>query len=318
MIRTRTAVSFALILLGGLVLLPSPSTAGEGFCAGATDSVQAEPPGATRCLPAANPLDRPSAPAADLGSDLSWIVDLRATPDQVSTAPVGTLTLTPVGPIAAGVNLFATDFDNAANTLWAIDNAAQTLGTIDLATGAYVSQGALTGVPTGHTITGMKFDPLDSDVVFVTSTDGAVSQLHRLDPVTRELTLVGDITGLALVIELAIANDGTIYVHDIADDTISTVDRATGASTLVGPTGINANFAQGMDFDAGSGTLYAWLYVGGGVNNLSTIDLATGAASLVVDGDNTEIEGTIRVPVPFIFLDGFETGDTSRWSATAS
>lgn len=318
MIRRRVAVSFSLSILGAVGLAHPMPAASEGFCAGAADSVFAEPPGATRCLPNANPLDRPAAPPVGLGGDLSWIVDLRAAPDQVSTAPVGTLTLTPVGPIAAGVNLFATDFDNAANTLWAIDNAAQTLGTVDLTTGAYASQGALTGVPVGHTITGMKFDPLDSDVALVTTTSGSVSQLHRLDPVTRTLTLVGEITGLALVIDLAIANDGTIYVHDIGADTISTVDRTTAAPTLVGPTGINANFAQGMDFDAGTGTLYAWLYIGGGVNNLSTIDLGTGAASLVVDGDNTEIEGSIRVPVPFIFLDGFETGDTSRWSATAS
>lgn len=72
-----------------------------------------------------------------------------------------------------------------------------------------------------------------------------------------------------------------------------------------------------MDFDAAAGTLYAWMYLGGGVNNLSTIDLTTGAASLVVNGNNTEIEGSIQVPVPFIFLDGFESGDMSRWSAAS-
>ncbi|KAB2963065.1 MAG: DUF4394 domain-containing protein [Thermoanaerobaculia bacterium] len=310
----RTSVVAVSLLLAGAM----GAAAAEGFCAGAADSVLAEPAGSTRCLRGANPLDRAPLTAAPLGPALSWIVDLRATPDQVSTAPVGTLTLTPVGPVAAGVNLYATDFDNRARTLYAIDNFGATLGTIDLATGAYVSDGALTGIPAGHTVTGLKFDPLDSDKAFVVTTSGTVSQLHRLDPVARTLTLVGEITGSALAIDLAIANDGTIYVHDIGIDSILTVDRTAGAGTLVGPTGVNTNFAQGMDFDAAAGTLYAWMYLGGGVNNLSTIDLTTGAASLVVNGNNTEIEGSIQVPVPFIFLDGFESGDTGRWSAAVA
>lgn len=231
---------------------------------------------------------------------------------------MGTLTLTPVGTITAGINLYATDFDNRARTLYAIDDAGETLGTVDLTTGAYTAAGALTGVPAGHTVTGMKFDPLDSDKAFVVTTSGTASELHRLDPVARTLTLVGPITGSALAIDLAIANDGTIYVHDIGIDSILTADRTTGAGTLVGPTGVNTNFAQGMDFDASTGTLYAWLYLGAGVNTLSTIDLGTGAASLVVNGNNTEIEGSIQVPVPFIFLDGFESGDTGRWSAAVA
>lgn len=60
------AVAVSLLLAGAL-----GAAAAEGFCAGAADSVLAEPAGSTRCLPGANPLDRVPLAAAPLGPALS-------------------------------------------------------------------------------------------------------------------------------------------------------------------------------------------------------------------------------------------------------
>ncbi len=54
-----------------------------------------------------------------------------------------------------------------------------------------------------------------------------------------------------------------------------------GAPTLLGSTGVDANLAQGMDFDGATGTLYAWLSLVGGSVQLASIDLHTGAATAV-------------------------------------
>jgi hypothetical protein len=83
-----------------------------------------------------------------------------------------------------------------------------------------------------------------------------------------------------------------MYGHDIGTDSIYTIDTATGAATLVGLTGYDANFAQGMDFDNDDGTLYIFLYLGGGANVYGTVDLATGAVTpLAVDNPTGEFEG---------------------------
>jgi hypothetical protein len=74
-----------------------------------------------------------------------------------------------------------------------------------------------------------------------------------------------------------------------------------------------------MDFDNGTGTLYAWTYQGGGANQYGTIDLATGALTpLSIDDPFGEFEGaalTYCPPFAAIFSDGFESGDTSAWGA---
>lgn len=42
----------------------------------------------------------------------------------------------------------------------------------------------------------------------------------------------------------------------LSTDSLYRIDPATGAAILIGPHGLNVNFAQGMDFDNSSGELY--------------------------------------------------------------
>jgi hypothetical protein len=229
--------------------------------------------------------------------DLFYLHNVRAAgqfPNSVYTSPIPTYTFTLLG---ANANLnFATDFDNGATTFYGINNTTRELGTYDLTTGAWTSLGATTGLPPAPaTISGLKFDPT-STTVYVTATDGTVSNLFTLDLQTRVATLVGPITGFPLIIDIAISNSGQMYGHDIGVDQLVAINKATGAATAIGATGVNANFAQGMDFDASDNTLYAFIYIGGGVNDLRRFDLTTGAATLILNGPaGPEMEGAVKV-----------------------
>jgi hypothetical protein len=72
-----------------------------------------------------------------------------------------------------------------------------------------------------------------------------------------------------------------MYAHDIFDDALYTVDPATGAATVVGATGYDGNYAQGMDFDHDTGELYAFMMTASTVEYYGTFDLATGAFNSV-------------------------------------
>ena len=187
--------------------------------------------------------------------------------------------------------IFGMDFDSTATTLYAQNNDLQTLGTLDTGNGAWTTIGP--SIPAaGHTLTGLSVDP-STDMMYCSSTDGADSILYTVDPSTGAMTQVGSM-GTALMIDIAINGAGQMYGHDIGTDSIYTIDMATGAATLVGPTGFDANFAQGMDFDNEDGTLYIFLYTGGGTNTYGTVDLGTGAVTpLAQDNPLGEFEGAV-------------------------
>ena len=199
----------------------------------------------------------------------------------------------------APASIFAMDFDTGASVIWAIDSVCAatctgtTLGNINQATGAFTAVGPITGALAGTNFAGIKFDPTSSNVYMIGIAGGA-SQFYSLNLTTRVATQIGpNIPGL--VIDIAISNSGVVYGHDISLDRIVTIDKTTGAVTPVGLTGINANFAQGMDFDPSDNTLYAFVIQASQAAAIGTINLTTGAfTSLTVNGE--ELEGAIDVP----------------------
>src|SRR5690606_31878905 len=118
-------------------------------------------------------------------------------------------------------------------------------------------------------------------------------------------TLVGAM-GVPFMIDIAINAHGEMYGHSIDTDSIYAINTSTGAATLIGPTGVAANFAHGMAFDRTTGGLYAWLCQGAGFNTFAKIDLATGAATTVANPPEGEYVGAITRSSAIIFADGFE------------
>jgi hypothetical protein len=207
-----------------------------------------------------------------------------------------------IGPNARPI--FAMDFDRTGETLYAIDNTSRELGTYDLANGAFITITTVSGIPVADNISGLTIDP-QTGTAYVSGL-GAEMTLYTMDLETGVATKIGSDPTVTLLIDIAIGPQGIIYGHDIGTDSIYTIDKTTGAATLVGLTGVDSNFAQGMDFDNTDGTLYAYTYQGGGANQYGTIDLTTGAFTpLAIDNPMGEFEGAtqtsdINVYVPII------------------
>jgi hypothetical protein len=205
---------------------------------------------------------------------------------------------TVIGPNARP--FFAMDFDETATTLYAIDNTTRELGTYNLATGAFTPIAVVTGIPAADNISGLTIDPR-TGVAYVSGVQAAGMTLYTMNLATAVATPIGSDPTVPLMIDIAIGPQGIMYGHEIGTDMIYTIDTSTGAATAVGPTGVNSNFAQGMDFDNIDGTLYAYTYQGGGANVYGTIDLATGALTpLASSNPQGEFEGATQTVGLFV------------------
>jgi hypothetical protein len=221
------------------------------------------------------------------------------------TAPLPTLNYTDVGPCSVmPAAIFAMDFDNPANVLWAIDSgpcglggcSGARFGTINQATGAFTQVGTITGAPAGANFAGLRFDPTTGQAYIIVITPTDSSQFFSLSLATGVATPIGAPIP-AIVIDIAISNAGVVYGHDISANRIITIDKATGAVAAVGATGINANFAQGMDFDPSDDTLYLFAFtIPDNVGRVGRVNVATGAFTQLSQGLE-ELEGAIKVPV---------------------
>lgn len=297
------AVFTALLLM---VLLAVVANANPGApaldCAALSNSPLAEPEGyAEQCLGQVNPL--PAGTGALDPTDTAYVFEMRNRDEIVTHALNNFSTQTQVtgGATAA---YYGWDFDAAATTLYAHDTTAAQLGTINTSTGAFTPIGSLT-LPGAQSLTGIAIDPV-TDEAYVLGF-GTSGSLYSLNLTTAAVTLIGS-TGANILIDFSINCAGEMYGHDITADTIVTINRSTGAVTTVGPTGLLANFAQGMDFDNADGTLYIYGYTGGGTNTYGTVNLATGAVTpLSVDNPLGEYEGATQTtcaapPAPAIVM----------------
>jgi hypothetical protein len=102
--------------------------------------------------------------------------------------------------------------------------------------------------------------------------------LRAISTTDFSVTLVGTITG-EIIIGLASDASGTMYGISLDADNLYRIDTASGFGTVVGPLGININFAQGIAFDRTNNILYGTLYSSSG--GLYTINTTTGAATQV-------------------------------------
>lgn len=233
--------------------------------------------------------------------DPAFHVNLRSTPDQFQTFLLPNANAaTTLGTITAGINLYGLEHDNASGVLYAVDDAAKTFGTVNKANGTYTPSVTITGLGAGYTVTGLAFQSI-AGPVYLSAGDATATSLYTLNTATGVATAVGPM-GVVLMIDIAINNAGQMYGYSVSTDSLYSINTATGAATLIGALGYNVNFAQSCDFDKSTGVLYAWLYIGTGVNYFVTIDTATGAATLVNTPTNIEPEGALT-PVE---LQGFD------------
>ena len=256
------------------VLLTAPLQAQTIDCD--VQSAGLEPAGyAAQC----GPFDaNPFGPSPFAPTDSGTMIDLRGDSGPIDTMYSFVINNFPgATPVAVTNNrVFALDYDETGTVIYAIPGTTatanpNTLGTIDPATGIFTAIAPLTGAPNAN---GLTIDPTTGDAYIADATT-----LYSLDLATAVATSIGTIDAAALFVDLAMDCNGQIYAHDIAGDLLYSVDSSTGVGTSVGPTGLPANFAQGMDFDNEDGTLYGFVYTGGGTNTFGSFDLGTGAVT---------------------------------------
>jgi outer membrane protein assembly factor BamB len=231
-----------------------------------------------------------------------YAVNLRDTPNTLLSFPVSMPAENIVANVA--IDTFAMDFNSLGTTLYAIEYVSPnpvSFGTINTTTGAYNVIAPLTGVGAGENATGLSVDPLTETFYLSTVIGAGTNKLYTVNPTTGVATFVAPMSGATeLFIDIAIGPTGQMYAHDIANDTLYSVDKATGVTTAIGLTGFAANFAQGMDFDYADGNLYATVYTGAGTGKFVQFDLNTGAGIVLADTTpwNAEMEMAIDTPVP--------------------
>jgi hypothetical protein len=302
-------------------------------CAALENSMLNEPAGyAAQCRPGlvAAPA---TANSTNAPTDTGFTIDIRGqAPRLANTLYSFTLnafaTQTTVG--VTNPQVFGMDFDAANTTLFGVTGAAATpnpgaLGTINRTTGAFTLIAPLTGLTAGDSSSGLSINPR-TGTAFLSAAGGTPvsSRLYSLNLTTGAATLIGPITAPTdptgtIMIDIAMNCSGQLYAHSISDDALYSVNTTTGAGTFIGTHGLAANFAQGMDFDNESGTLYAFIYTGAGTNRFGTFNLATGAfTSLTTDTPLGEFEGAIPTACPALVTPVTPTGTPISLSVPGS
>jgi hypothetical protein len=200
--------------------------------------------------------------------------------------------------VSGGRPIYGGDFDQ--NGVW-YAMQADSLLTIDTASGTMTYLGAITGATTGNNL-GMTFDHSTNTMYFMRNLP-AGSMIYTLNLTSRVATQVGLVSSSSstnVMIEMAVSNEGDMYAWSLTDSLYS-VNKSTGASTLIGPLGVNIGFAQGGDFDPATNKLIMAGYIGSGVNNLYELNLSTGAATLICappagEYDAFAIAGSVAPP----------------------
>lgn len=288
--RVMGGISLA-VIAGGIWLLPGmqgTSVAQEisGECAALvnTPSVGPAPAGLVERCAAERKLSGSPAPlASPVGSDnVAFGVSAFGGPhayDLVSLPLNDANNLKLLGEVTAADLPQGCDFDNSGffEKLYCVNmNSPADFYTVNTVDGTVSVLGQATTAG-GEFFTGLSTDPA-SGVMYAVATTCGASSLYKVNPLTGATSLVGPVTNGQCMINLGASNDGVLYGVDIVTDNLIRIDKTTGAGTIVGPIGFNANFAQGMDFDEKTGTCYLFAYNMDSAtpNELRTCDTATG------------------------------------------
>jgi hypothetical protein len=177
---------------------------------------------------------------------------------------------------------------------YAVDADYNQLFTVDTTSGAANMVGPMT-TAYGENWSGMAGDPVTGNM-YASATNISNSYLYTVNLGTGAATLVGEITGAPGIIAIAVDDVGQMYGLDIVNDVLLSIDKNTGAGTVIGSIGFNANYSQGMEYDSNSGLLYLAAYNStAGQGELRIADPSTGSSTLVgvfgsiVPGTGTEI-----------------------------
>ncbi len=193
---------------------------------------------------------------------------------------------------ANAISFFADDLASDGN-LYAVDNGSKKLAKF-YNDGTYRYVGNLTNIVSGHTVTGLSWNP-SNNTLYLVSTNGTAHNLYTVDLATGVATSLSSISaGAAVPIWLEIDNNGNAFFADITGDSLYSLNLTTGVATLVGALGIDISYAQDADFDKDTNTLYMAGYQVSGESGIYTVNTSTGAATFIGTTDGAEL-GTFTI-----------------------
>lgn len=210
----------------------------------------------------------------------------------VSLNAADPITITPITSVGDLILTAGAFVDEDFNTLYTIDYYTYHLLAIDTRSGEISLIGtAPLQSQAGINWTGLSWDA-STNTLYGTAYGqdrfGLQAFLYKVDPVTAATTLVGQITGVGdptngtLIVDIAVDSEGHMYGVDIVGDDFVAIDKTTGAASVISSLGFDANFAQGLDFDDYTGTLYyAAFNNSDGLAEMYTIDPTSGSLTLV-------------------------------------
>jgi len=184
---------------------------------------------------------------------------------------------------------------------YCIDNGPPVnLYKVDTATGVKTLIAPVTGVFGAEGWTELAYDK-STATWYASSGTGvapAASSLYTFNITTGVATRIGTINA-GLIITIAINPlTNTMYGVDISTDQLLSIDKTTGAGTVIGPIGYNSNYGAGSAFDE------LGVYYFSGINvdlsnarNLYTLNLTTGASTLVGSFPPTAQVSSFGIPV---------------------
>ena len=210
----------------------------------------------------------------------------------------------------AGTKYFAGDFvGRDFSQVYVIDYSLNELHTLNTTTGTDATIGVCNPI-TGQTWTGAT--GAADGTLYASSTGSSISYLYTVNINTGATTVVGQITNAPVIIDIAINADGEMYGVDISSDNLMQIDPATGAGTVIGSIGFDADYAQGMDFEEVSGVLYLAAYnATTSQGELRIANTTTGNSVLVgafPDGAETDALAFTPPPTQLLQNPGFESG----------
>ena len=209
----------------------------------------------------------PAATAAELLSDTLW-----HWPDL--TLPT---TYENRGSTGAATYLFAGDFlGGDYSKLYAISYNNGNMYTVDTETAAATEIGYVTR-PSGTTYSGLT--GANGFFYGVATACGTRSVLTKVFT-DASMEEIGQMTGPTCMIDIVyIPSENMLYGVDLVTDSLWMIDPETAVASEVGSLGVNANYAQGMDYDEVNDVIYWASYHS--IPELRVIDRTTGASTSI-------------------------------------
>lgn len=233
-----------------------------------------------------------------------------------SSATPGTITTVgAVSGLQGGENILGIDFRPATGQLFALGSTSR-LYTINKATAAATAVGILSVALSG-TDFGFDFNPTVDRIRIISNT----GQNLRANPNDASVTVDGTlnpgtptVTAAAYTNSFSGATTTTLYDIDTASDMLFTQNPPNNGTLVpVGSLGVDAAASNGFDITTSTGAAYTALTVGG-VTNLYSINLTTGAATLAggIGSGLTGLRGLAADagnPIPNVTVFGLTTAN---------